>query len=342
MIGTISIETNAHRFSAFLTRSGIDNRCEVKLDPVSGRLFYQIWVADEDRLEEAKKSFARQEANPADPAFDIILPVRLKEEPSVEEEEEVPWTRRLTSPVTSFFFALCVFVYVLNWIQGTLLTKEGEGQTLQMTPVAAVMLYDAPPLDRSLETGSYFRGFSGYFVRTIKKQDTSTAEGPLFVKIREGELWRLFSPCVLHLNLLHILFNMLWLWVLGRPIEQRIGSVRTIVMALIIGVISNTAQYLMSGPLFLGYSGIIMGQAGFIWMRERIASWEGYPIQRATILFILIFILAMVGLQFLSFVIWYFTNVSLGVHIANTAHIVGALVGIALGRMPYFAWRIAK
>jgi GlpG protein len=130
---------------------------------------------------------------------------------------------------------------------------------------------------------------------------------------------------------------MIWLWVLGRPIEQRIGAGRTLLLTFAAAIASNVVQYLMSGPLFLGYSGVVMGLAGFIWMRERIAPWEGYPVQKGTMLFLGFFILAMFVLQSLSFFVQIFSDLPFILSIANTAHIAGAIVGMLLGRLSLFA-----
>jgi len=178
-------------------------------------------------------------------------------------------------------------------------------------------------------------GWNGLYALLLGQSDT----GPLFFQISHGEIWRLFSPAFLHRDLMHLAFNMLWLWVLGRPIEERIGAVRTVVLTLILAAVSNTAQYLMSGPLFLGYSGVALGLAGFTWSREKIAPWEGYPLHRSTVLFLVIYVLALMGLQVVSFILMFFKNVSFSASIANTAHIAGALTGLSLGRLKFFAHR---
>jgi GlpG protein len=161
-------------------------------------------------------------------------------------------------------------------------------------------------------------------------------------EILQGQVWRLFTPCLLHIDFLHLLFNMLWLWVLGRPIEQRIGPFRTLVLTLLAGVISNVAQYAVSGPLFMGYSGIVTALAGFIWMREKKAPWEGYPLNKATLLFLLLFIGSILLLQIAAYFIQVFTSYNFAPRIANTAHIVGALVGILLARFSYFAQKVHR
>lgn len=200
-----------------------------------------------------------------------------------------------------------------------------------MPPLAEALLFDAPPLQGPMWKGAY-----DWVLLKAQGKETSGAEGPLFVKIREGEIWRLFTPCLLHLGMLHLAFNMIWLWVLGRAVEERIGTVKTALLTLLIGVVSNTAQYLMSGPLFLGYSGVAVGLAGFIWMRERTSPWEGYPIHRSTFLFLFFFVLVMGGLQTASFLMNLFGWGAFQPGIANTAHIVGGLAGAWLGRFSYF------
>ena len=112
-------------------------------------------------------------------------------------------------------------------------------------------------------------------------------------------------------------------------------------MILIIGVIANVAQYMMSGPYFLGFSGVVVGLAGFIWVRQKIAPWEGYPLQRGTILFLLLFVIAMFGLELLTFILQLFSVIQITPNIANTAHVIGGLVGILLGRMSFFSRRIS-
>jgi GlpG protein len=192
----------------------------------------------------------------------------------------------------------------------------------------------------AMEHTPYWRGIYDWTLLKFKKGDTSEAEGALFVKIREGQIWRLFTPCILHLDLLHILFNMIWLWVLGRSIEQRIGSLRTLWLTCAVALISNVVQYLMSGPFFLGYSGVVMGLAGFIWMREKVAPWEGYPLPRSTIWFLGFYVVALFVLQTVSFFIQLLSDYPFTLNIANSAHIAGALVGALLGRLSYFAWRV--
>ena len=155
---------------------------------------------------------------------------------------------------------------------------------------------------------------------------------PLFEKIREGEVWRLFTPCLLHSDFLHIFFNMTWLLILGKQIEKRLRTWRYIFFILIAAIVSNTAQYLMSGSNFIGFSGVVCAMIAFVWIKQKHFPWDGYQLQQSSILFVMIFILGILVMQVLSFVLEASNQDSLHVNIANTAHISGAIVGYLLGR----------
>lgn len=370
-IGALLNENQARRLSSYLTAQGVDNSCEVSFDPATEHMSYLIWIHDEDKLALASSIFKEFEHNPSASQFDIQIAPPAPEMGEGEEPIPLPPPHRYGHFLTLFLLALCSFIFFLNTVQEAPLRKEGLSEaTFLMTPIQAELMFDLPPafdqLERlieqnkptdqkaekipsaiaselqRIETAPYWRGAYDWVVLKIKGEDTSAAEGPLFSRIRQGQIWRLFSPCILHSDLLHILFNMLWLWYLGRPVEQRIGPLRTLLLTLVAGIGSNTMQYFMSGPFFIGYSGVITALAGFIWVRERIAPWEGYPLNRSTILFLLFFISAIFGLQVVSFCIQIFTNYNFAPPIANTAHIVGALIGAYLGRFPYFSQRVRR
>ena len=162
-------------------------------------------------------------------------------------------------------------------------------------------------------------------------------QGPLFEKIAQGQVWRVITPALLHFDLLHIFFNVLWFILLGNQIEFRIGWLRYLLLILATAIVSNTAQYLMSGPFFMGLSGVVVGMAAFIWARQQVAPWEGYLLQRFTLIFLAIFVLGMFALQLAFFFMQIWGNFTSPISIANTAHLVGGVVGYLLGRLRFFA-----
>ncbi len=372
-IGMFIYQNEALRFAAYLKRQGILNTCDGTLDVKTGLTSYQIWVHDEDRLKEARNLFEKFQKNPTDPEFDSPL----IEEPSVEEEEKLeeeppPPVRKFVAHFTNLMLVLCTFVFFLQMKQELPMLEEGIPQAVfSVTPIQAKFLYDLPPFFEQLveviqkhkiapnqkveqlppeiqadlaqiPQVPFWRGLYDWVLLKLKTGDTSEAEGPLFIKLREGEGWRLFTPCILHGGLLHILFNMLWLWFLGRPIEQRLGFFRTLLLTVVVAIGSNTAQYFMGGPFFIGYSGVVMGLAGFSWSREKIAPWEGYPLSSSTLLFLVLFVAAMFALQAISFFVQLLGLANFEPNIANTAHISGAVFGVILGRASFFAQRAKR
>jgi rhomboid protease GlpG len=368
LIGTLGNENSARRITSYLKEKGIDSNCEMAFDANTGQMSYQLWILDEDKIQAASAAFLRFQKEPRSAEFDAPVRLRMEEEdPPIQEGREEPAAAEgKRTPLTLGILTLCFLVFIYNAFQELPMRQEGLESVFLMTPIQASLLYDIPPaidaleemLERhpvvpgqkvenlapevearlqEIEKMPMWRGIYDWFILKIKGQETTPAEGPLFLKIRQGEAWRLFSPCVLHSEFLHILFNMIWLWVLGRPIEQRIGFAKTGILTLIAGIGSNTIQYLVSGPFFIGYSGVVMALAGFIWMRERLAPWEGYPLNRTTILFLVLFVVSMFALTFASFFLQIFTSVAFAPNIANTAHIAGAVIGALLGRLSFFA-----
>ena len=185
-----------------------------------------------------------------------------------------------------------------------------------------------------------WQGFYPLVVASLKSNGSPIAvNAPLFEKIREGEVWRLFTPIFLHADMFHLFFNMIWLLVLGVQIEKRLGIGRMVLFILISAAFSNTAQYLMSGPNFVGFSGVLCGMIAFVWIRQKNAPWEGYQLQPSTMAFISIFVLAMAGIQLISFTLEVLGQPGLGAPIANTAHLSGALAGFVMAKLSFFNWK---
>lgn len=216
--------------------------------------------------------------------------------------------------------------------------SEDHGAFLK-TPAAFQQLY-------RYQTTPYWHGiYETYLVpdQTYQSLNKAFTPTPTFEQISQGEVWRLVTPAFLHANLFHILFNLIWFAFLGNQMEQRIGFWKFALFIVVVATISNIAQYLMTGPNFLGLSGVIMGMAAFIYIRQSKAAWEGYSIQRPTLYFLGFYVLALIALQLVSFGLELSGKPSIAPNIANTAHLVGALVGLALGSLNFFsAWNLGK
>jgi rhomboid protease GluP len=77
--------------------------------------------------------------------------------------------------------------------------------------------------------------------------------------IRQGQLWRLITPVLLHGSLLHIGFNMYALFSFGMGLERRFGHVRFLVLYLLAGFAGNVLSFLFSSGISVGSSTSIFG-----------------------------------------------------------------------------------
>ena len=99
--------------------------------------------------------------------------------------------------------------------------------------------------------------------------------------------------------------------------EGKLGTGRFLGFILLAAVLSNLGQYLLSGPNFGGMSGVNYGLFGYLWIRGNHDPSFGLQLDQGTITMLLIwFAICFTGL--------------VG-PIANTAHSLGLVVGVASG-----------
>lgn len=130
--------------------------------------------------------------------------------------------------------------------------------------------------------------------------------------------WRLVTPAFFHFDILHILFNAMWWWVLGEKIELRLGHFSLLLLAFICALISNLGQLWMVGPNFGGLSGVVYGLVGFVGYLTYFRPHWQVTIDKPLLGF------------FIFWLVLGFTEL-LPINIANTAHLVGLISGIGCG-----------
>jgi membrane associated rhomboid family serine protease len=82
------------------------------------------------------------------------------------------------------------------------------------------------------------------------------------------EPWRLFTSALPHVGLVHLVFNVYWLAILGGAIEERCGARATAALLLLTAAGSASLEHaLFSGGV--GLSGIGYGLFGFTWVAAR-------------------------------------------------------------------------
>lgn len=134
----------------------------------------------------------------------------------------------------------------------------------------------------------------------------------------EQDVWRWLSPAFLHFGWLHLVFNCLWLFAVGRLIEWRSSSAFILVF-LASALAGNALQWFMGDWRFGGLSGVVYGVVGYVWLWDRLRA-DKYAVPPVYLGISLFFLL--IGFANLDGI--------LGVNMANGAHLGGLLGGLAV------------
>lgn len=306
-IGNLPEEKQARTFEDYLLTLGIKSMAEAEEGG------WAVWVYDEDDVAKAREEFQRFCENPADARYQQAARAaeaqRRAEQKLLEEfrkhniDVRRQWERpsAARTPVTTVFIALSVLVAVL-----TTDFRQGIWHLCNRSDSLLPYLYIAPVL------------------REGDKIYWSPAEG--LSAVRRGQVHRLVTPIFIHFDILHLLFNMLWLKTLGGAIELRRGSRRLLGLILFVAVTSNLAQYRWNVLAFGGMSGVDFGLFGYIWMKSKYDPPSGFFMPSQLVFFMI------------AYMVICYTGI---MPIANAAHTVGLLAGMAVGLWPVLRRRLA-
>lgn len=287
-IGELDDEGKARRFGDFLFARGI----ATDIEP-SSRGGWEVWVHDDDQLDEAEAHLNEFLADPdrEDVVREAAKADALRRRQEKEERKAAKLYRGREalfsrggfqgSPVTWGLIGLSVAV--------ALLTRLGQN----LEP-GYILLISEP-----IETAG------GYLFRRD------------FPEVTSGQVWRLITPIFLHFGILHLVFNMLWLRDLGGMVERHFGRGYIVALIAVVAVLSNSGQYLQSGPMFGGMSGVVYALLGFVWIRGKLDPFSGLFLHPTTVTMMIVwYVVCLVGL--------------VG-YIANTVHTIGLLAGAGWG-----------
>lgn len=288
--GTIRDKNHARRFADYLLTRGIHTRLDGGTDG------FTVWVYDEERLAEVRGELPAFLAEPGDPRYDVA---RQAEEARAKARQAEDAARRVVQPAPS-------------------VVPAAERVGLMATPLALAIIalcvviaaytqfapLETPPLTRMS-------------IATVQRLDVARIGWNGLADIREGEYWRLLTPCFVHFSVFHLLGNLVWMFDVGRQVEAAHGTLTLAAMVLVFGVASNYGQYIVEGPYFGGLSGVIFGLIGYVLVMARFAPGSGLVMSNFNAIFALTwFVVCTTGL--------------VG-PIANVAHGVGLALGVAAG-----------
>lgn len=246
LVGVLPNPELAATFGDYLQSLGISARVDEAYQQPS---LWEVWVRDEDQIARSKQELARFVANPQASEFVASASSAGKTGLAANQPEvtRVRFNRGISSGnhpiVTLALILMCLAVAIAIPFE----TKD-DYELLQQHGLRNQLLYE--PL----------------------------AQAPPFTALREGQIWRLFTPSLMHGFWTHLIMNMMMLFSYGTVIEKRAGSVSMLFLCLFLAAFSNTAQYtygvLANRPfpsLFLGMSGVVFGLFGYAWIRSYFA-----------------------------------------------------------------------
>jgi GlpG protein len=237
LIGKLKGDKEAYKFFLFLQGEGI----ECSYEPVpSEEETFQFWVMHEDEIENAMHWLEEFKKNTNDPRFETKPHPIDTEGVAVTQEERQEAAlrilkerrfRRPRMPLTRLIVLICALLFIWNGYQMADLAKKKSGaRFFTLTPLFMNLSYDAPssfallvdffksyPMEKpeeldklpeiakeayqKIDSIPVWTGLYGIILDWPEtKQDLGA---PMFVKLREGQVWRLFTPCLMHGGFLH-------------------------------------------------------------------------------------------------------------------------------------------
>jgi GlpG protein len=253
-IGFIDTQQDSTRFCDYLISLRIHAKAEAE---EASR--YGIWVKDEQKVGEAKSLLDQFHANPTDPKFNAS-----KQADAVRKAEAEENARRLKNittvshrsggmggrriPVTVGAIVICVLAGLMTGFGNPSVRVDRLGRQI---PTMESRVFDALT-----------------FMSRKDRRETDDA----FATIRTGEIWRIFTPAILHAGMGHLAMNMMGLFFLGSAIERLHGGRWLLLMLISIAIFANLVQVLWpesnnGGPNAVGASGATYGLFGFFMLR---------------------------------------------------------------------------
>ncbi|HXT12228.1 MAG TPA: rhomboid family intramembrane serine protease [Candidatus Angelobacter sp.] len=293
-IGSFANEAQARFFTDYLLSRDIRSHLESESDHS-----WSIWIRDEDQIQEAQSALTRFQANPQAPEFDKAPEAAAKAR-QAEAEDLARYQRRIRTGKSLF-------------------VKFGRYGVGPLTFVLILVCVYVAIFSRL--------GANEEWLRAWHITDPENPGHPFLPEVLHGQFWRLFTPIFIHYGILHILFNMMWLYDLGSMIEARVGSFFFLGFVAVSAAVSNFAQYYFTHyALFGGMSGVVYALAGYVWMRGKYDRASGLFLSKQNVVILLVWLVIC------------FTG-ALG-DIANQAHVAGLIIGMAWGRIAaYLAMR---
>lgn len=307
-LGEIEGRKNTEVFVAYLLTQQISAQIECT-DSTQDR--WEIWIRDEDKLSSAKTFLNEFRQSPGDPRYTTAVAEasRLLSENEKRRQLAAKNLRRM------------------EMRPGRGMGGVGRGGPLPPLTLTLLILC----IVISIASGFGNPGRNNQWAISINEQlsfvataDYEATEGDPAASLKKGEIWRAVTPIFLHLDLLHLAMNMLFLVSFGRMVERWLGTPSFAMFVLLLSIGPNLLQglapdWMWGFPFFGGISGVLYGLFGYVWLRSTFDPTLGVSIP-IPIAFVMvgIIVLGMLG-------------IFPALRFAHLAHLGGLLIGSAMG-----------
>lgn len=277
-IGSDLEQAQAERLADYLLTLGI----ETQVEPASDKQF-DLWVRNEDRLEEARAEHAMFRANPLDSKYNVAQhAAALRHQREKESQQRAKLQKKFQprpgggvglvggSRMTVAIIVVCVIASLVTGFGYLNAARQQRGEL----PVS-IKIYNQltllPVINRPEEMG------------------------PMGA-VAKGQVWRLITPIFLHGSPMHLLFNCLFIYVFGRLIEVFYGPAFLLVLFLLGGIVGVLFQAYGPAswgatPDVIGASGGALGLFSFVWLRPMREPSVPFRVSPFNVIFILGFVL---------------------------------------------------
>ena len=319
-IGSINDSSQAERFAAYLTTQGIANHVELEGDEHDG------WIKDEDQLERAKNELQSFDTEPNHARY-----VNAVEQAEELLREKIENRKRMQKNVVNVRE---------RWPKGVRRKAPMTITLIIISGIVALLTGFGFNLESPANKALSFVSVEGERAAEIH-EDRSSDDDLRYrlASVLRGEIWRVFTPIFLHFGPVHLIFNMIMLFQLGRLLEDRYGTLFFALLVVLAAVLPNLLQGIVpqavegSAPFFAktsdgqpiligsfaGISGVVYGLFGFAWIRSTLDPNCGFQLPAFTIVLF-------IGWLFLGF-----SNLDeqwLNIAMANWGHGGGLAVGM--------------
>ena len=215
-IGQLPNSRSASIFSDFLLTKGMKSEPRQNSDQT-----ISIWLIDETRLAEARQWLVEYEQKPDNPGF-AAATRQAKTLRDTESKLDREYAKRVVNAGSVY----------------------DSGRLLKRTPVVTILIAISIGVSLWTNFGKKTDLVINYINFTTPRYDDNNG---WVVDSLDGALgyepWRLVAPMFLHMNFMHLLFNMSWVANLGGMIEREKSSKLLLMVVLITHIASAFTEY---------------------------------------------------------------------------------------------------